>query len=69
MARHEPSPDRRTAGARPAAADRRARANLRDLCDEVLASHRVANARDVISDADRREAATLLATITPFGAR
>ena len=37
-------------------AERRTRARLRELCDEVLASHRVASDRDLFTDADRREA-------------
>ena len=36
--------------------DRRTRLRLRELCDEVLASHRVASDRDLFTDADRREA-------------
>ena len=68
MSRSEPTPDRRTAD-RPDATDRRARPKLRELCDEVLASHRAANEREVISDADRSEAARLLADVAPFGPR
>ena len=68
MSRSEPTPDRRTAD-RPDAADRRARPKLRELCDEVLASHRVATERDPISDADRAEAARLLAEVAPLGPR
>ena len=68
MPRHEPMPDRRN-GARPKADDRRARPKLRDLCDEVLASHRAANEREVISDADRAEATRLLAEVAPLGPR
>lgn len=47
-----------------APANRRSRLRLRDLCDEVLASFRVAHERDVISDADRQDARTLLAGLT-----
>ena len=68
MSRPDPTPDRRAAG-RPNADDRRARPKLRELCDEVLASHRVANEREVISDADRAEAERLLATVAPLGSR
>jgi hypothetical protein len=46
-------------------ADRRTLLRLRDLCDEVLASHRVAQERDLISDADRREAQAMLSTLAP----
>ena len=67
MPRQEPTPDRR-ATARPAA-DRRARQNLRELCDEVIASHRVATSRDVITPADRTEAARVLASVAPLGPR
>lgn len=34
---------------------------LRDLCDEVLASFRVAADRDIISDQDRVDARSILA--------
>jgi hypothetical protein len=40
--------------------DRRTRRRLRELCDEVLASFRVANGRDLFSDEDRRAADQLL---------
>ena len=46
-------------------ADRRTLLRLRDLCDEVLASHRVARERDLISDADRREAQAMLSSLAP----
>ena len=46
-------------------ANRRSRLRLRDLCDEVLASFRVAHDREVISDADRQDANTVLAGLTP----
>ncbi len=45
--------------------DRRRRSRLRDLCDEVLASHRAANDRDVITDADRADARMILAKLAP----
>jgi hypothetical protein len=47
--------------------DRRNRRRLRELCDEVLASYRVASDRDVISDADRADARAMLARIAPLG--
>lgn len=51
----------------PAApADRRSRARLRDLCDEVLASFRAASSRELISEQDRRESAAILAQIAPL---
>ena len=43
-------------GPKPVGAERRNRYHLRELCDEVLASHRVASDRDLFSDDDRREA-------------
>lgn len=45
--------------------DRRTRLRLRDLCDEVIASFRVATDRDVLSATERAEAKSLLARITP----
>ena len=48
-------------------AERRTRARLRELCDEVLASYRVARGHDVISDEDRREARNVLARVAPLG--
>ena len=47
--------------------ERRNRSRLRDLCDEVLASYRVANDRDVISDSDRADARMMLSRIAPLG--
>lgn len=47
--------------------ERRNRRRLRELCDEVLASYRVASDRDVITDADRADARMMLATIAPLG--
>jgi hypothetical protein len=48
----------------PAASDRRRKARLRDLCDEVLASFRVASNRDPISDLDRVAALEILPRVT-----
>lgn len=42
--------------------DRRTRPRLRELCDEVLASFRVATDRDLFTDADRRAARVYLPT-------
>jgi hypothetical protein len=55
-------PDRRTARRRDSV-ERRTHARLRDLCDEVLASYRLATERDPLSDADRREARSFLARL------
>ena len=57
----------RTAGPRTVSSERRNRRRLRELCDEVLASYRVASDRDVISDADRADARMMLASIAPMG--
>lgn len=43
--------------------DRRTRTRLRDLCDEVLASFRVASDRDLFSEQDRAEGRALLTRI------
>ena len=53
------------AGPRAVTADRRTRRRLRRLCDEVLASYRVAAGRDPFTDDDRREARELLAGLAP----
>ena len=55
-----PADDRRTSPA-----DRRTKGRLRELCDEVIASHRVATAKDPIDEDTRREAQALLARIQP----
>ena len=48
-------------------AERRTRARLRDLCDEVLASYRVARGRDLWTDEERHEARDVLARVAPLG--
>ena len=57
----------RALGPKNVPSERRSHRRLRDLCDEVLASYRVASDRDVISDADRVTARTMLASIAPLG--
>lgn len=52
-------------GPRPVRSDRRRRTRLRDLCDEVLASFRLASDRDPISEQDREEAMTVLSRVAP----
>lgn len=52
-------------GPRRARSDRRTLNRLRELCDEVLASYRVARGRDIVSPDDRRAAEKLLADVTP----
>ena len=56
----------RISGPRPVASDRRSRARLRELCDEVLASFRVASGRDPISEQDRKTAMDLLPRFAPL---
>ncbi len=52
-------------GPRPVSANRRIRTHLRELCDEVLASFRLARGRDVFSEGDRQAARSVLAQLTP----
>ena len=56
--------DRRTAS-RIASTPRRTRLRLRELCDEVLASYRVATGRAPLTESDRAEADSLLGKVTP----
>jgi hypothetical protein len=56
----------RMSGPRPVASDRRRRTRLRELCDEVIASFRVASDRDPISEQDRRAALELLPRVVPL---
>lgn len=42
-----------------ATSDRRTKLRLRELCEEVLASHRVAHGRDLFSSDDRQLARTM----------
>ena len=53
-------------GPRPVRSDRRRRTRLRDLCDEVLASFRLAADRDPISEQDRQAAMDLLPRVAPI---
>ncbi|HEU4722903.1 MAG TPA: hypothetical protein VFS59_16200 [Gemmatimonadaceae bacterium] len=55
----------RVSGPRSASTDRRQRTRLRDLCDEVLASFRLAADRDPISEQDRKAAMELLPRVAP----
>lgn len=59
---------RRRVGPRVVSRDRRSRPRLRDLCDEVLASYRVAAETDFFTDADRLEARAVLAKVIPLPA-
>ena len=53
-------------GPRRQSGDRRTLSRLRELCEEVLASYRVARGKDVVSDDDRRAAAELLKGVAPL---
>ena len=46
--------------------DRRTHVHLRELCEEVLASYRVARGEDVITDEDRLAAEELLKSVSPL---
>jgi hypothetical protein len=59
----------RVSGPKTVPSERRSRRRLRELCDEVLASYRVASERDVISESDRSAARAMLARIAPLAAR
>jgi hypothetical protein len=45
--------------------DRRTRSRLRELCDEVLASYRLAQGQDVLSSEERESAVEVLRNLTP----
>ena len=49
--------------------DRRSRRRFRELCDEVLASWRVAHERDLWTDSERAEARATLAHFMPIPQR
>ena len=51
----------------PAAAERRTRHRFRELCDEVIASKRIAQGRDLWSPNDRDEARATLSRIAALG--
>ena len=57
----------RAVGPKSVPSDRRNRRRLRELCDEVLASYRLASDRDVISESERADAREVLASIAPLG--
>lgn len=60
------STSRRTVtGPKPVKQDRRQRGRLRELCDEVLASFRVARSRELISERELAESREMLASMTP----
>lgn len=49
--------------------DRRTRNRLRELCDEVLASYRLAQGEDLLSPEERESAQQVLRQLTPRVAR
>ena len=49
--------------------DRRSRGRLRELCDEVLASYRIAQGEDLVTAEDREVADQLLRNLAPQVAR
>jgi hypothetical protein len=53
----------RTVGPTGMSADRRSRRRLRELCDEVLASYRVASGQDLFNDGDRADARSMLSKL------
>jgi hypothetical protein len=56
-------------GPRRARGDRRTRPRLRELCEEVLASHRVARGEEVVSREDREVANQWLSRLVPSMSR
>lgn len=56
----------RALGPQGVPSDRRSRSRLRELCDEVLASHRAAQGRDVISESERADAQMVLSRFAPL---
>lgn len=61
----DPTAVAQTSAGPTVAPNRRQRLRLRDLCDEVLASFRLAREREVISDAEREDAQAALAGLGP----
>jgi len=61
----QPCPTDRRSANRTATISRRSRLRLRELCDEVLASYRLATGTAPLSDAERAEASTLLHRVAP----
>jgi hypothetical protein len=53
------------AGQRRNRTDRRTRGRLRELCEEVLASYRIAIGADLLTDEDRETADQHLREMTP----
>ena len=61
----QPCPTDRRAATRARTTARRTHLRLRELCDEVLASYRVATGRAPLTTDDRVEADTLLDRVAP----
>jgi hypothetical protein len=45
--------------------DRRVRSRLRELCEEVLASYRMAQGQDLVTPDEREQAEQMLRSLTP----
>lgn len=54
-----------TTGPARVSTERRQRGRLRDLCDEVLASFRIARSQELISERELAESRAMLASMTP----
>jgi len=52
-------------GRRRATSERRTKGRLRELCDEVLASYRIAIGEDLVTEEDRESAQQQLKTFVP----
>ena len=61
--------NRGSRGPRRNRSDRRTRSRLRELCDEVLASYRLAQGQDIVTEEDREAAVQVLRGLTPTVAR
>jgi hypothetical protein len=59
----------RTPSTSAAPSERRSRARLRELCDEVIASFRAASSKEVITEAERSESRAILSKIVPLAGR
>jgi hypothetical protein len=57
--------NRRPQAPRPGRSDRRTLRRLRELCDEVLASYRVAQGQDLLTQEDREAAEQVLREVAP----
>ena len=61
--------DRAPVGPRRGRKERRLRGRLRELCDEVLASYRIAQGADLVTQDERDAAEHMLRSLTPRLAR